>query len=73
MEYLRRISPSWRIYAGVEGQGLDEVSLIPEVQWSPNRHVTVKLNSGLGLPPNATDWAPELGVLLSFPARAHHP
>ena len=73
VEYLKRVSPSWRIYVGVEGQALDEVSLITEAQWSLNRHVTIKLNNGLGLTPNATDWAPEVGILLSFPARAHKP
>ena len=35
IEYLRRISPAWRVYAGLEGSQ-DELSFIGEVQW----HVT---------------------------------
>lgn len=65
IEYLRRISPRWRVYAGLEGTQ-DELSLIGEVQWFVTPNVFVKINNGLGLTSKATDWAPELGVVFSF-------
>lgn len=65
VEYLRRISPAWRVYAGLEGTQ-DEVSLIGEVQWFVTPTIFVKINNGVGLTPKAADWAPEVGVVFSF-------
>ena len=66
LEYVNRLSPSWRIYAGVEG-AQDEVELIAEVQWHivPDT-VVLKLNSAFGLTSKATDWAPEVGILVGW-------
>lgn len=68
VEYLKRLSPKWRVYVGVEGTQ-DELSVIPELQWHINRHVFLKLNSGVGLSSKATDWAPEVGLVFSFGGR----
>jgi len=68
VEYLKRLSPKWRLYAAVEG-AQDEVSLITEVQWHLSSHVTLKLNSGFGLTSKATDWEPEVGILFRLPTR----
>jgi hypothetical protein len=68
VEYLKRVSPSWRFYVGFEGTQ-DELSLITEVQWHLNRNVCVKLNNGLGITSKATDWAPEVGILFTLPTR----
>lgn len=65
VEYLRRLSPRWRIYAGLEG-GQDEIAAIGEAQWLVARRMMLKLNSGFGLTSKATDWAPEVGVLFAF-------
>lgn len=65
-EWLRRFSPQWRVVAAIEGNQVDEISLLTEAQWSPSRRVTFKFNSGLGLTTNATDFAPEVGVMFSF-------
>jgi hypothetical protein len=65
IEYLRRLSPIWRVFAAVEGSE-DEVELIPEVQARLNRRMTLKLNSAFGLTSKATDWAPEIGLLFTF-------
>jgi hypothetical protein len=65
LEYIKRVSPSLRIYAGVEG-AQDEIEFIPEVQWSLRHNVVLKLNSAVGITSKATDWAPEVGVLFSF-------
>ena len=66
IEYLKRLTPRWRVVVAVEGSQLDEVALITEVQWHAGRHAFVKLNNGFGLTPNATDIAPEFGVLFSL-------
>lgn len=66
IEYLRRLSPAWRIVAAIEGTQVDEVSLINEVQWRFARNATLKLNNAWGLTPNATDLAPEVGIIFSF-------
>jgi len=66
IEWLRRLSPKWRVVAAIEGSQVDEVSFIGETQWSPSRRVMFKFNAGVGLTPNATDFAPEIGVLFSF-------
>jgi len=68
VEYLKRLSPQWRIYVGLEGTQ-DELSLITEVQWHLARNVFVKLNNGLGLTSKALDWTPELGILFTLPTR----
>jgi hypothetical protein len=68
IEYLKRLSPQWRVYAGLEGQS-DELSAVGELQWHITPHVMVKMNSGVGLTSKATDWAPEIGILFSFPVR----
>jgi hypothetical protein len=68
IEYLKRLSPSWRLYLGIEGTE-DEVEQIAELQWRLGRGVTLKLNNAFGITSKATDWAPEVGVLFSIPTR----
>lgn len=67
VEYMRQVSRSWRVIAGIEGTQVDEVSLLTEIQWHASRHVIVKLNNALGLTENATDVAPEVGVMFALP------
>jgi len=66
LEYLKRLSPEWRIVAALEGNQLDEVTLITEVQWRFLPMATLKVNNGWGLTTNATDLAPEVGVMFSL-------
>lgn len=68
VEYLKRLSPRWRVYAGIEGTQ-DEVSFVGEAQWFVRPTIFVKVNSGVGLTSKATDWAPEIGVVFAFPRR----
>lgn len=68
LEYLRRLSPGLRAYAGLEG-GPDELSFITEAQVRLTSRATLKLNNAVGLTRSTTDWAPEMGVVFSFPAR----
>jgi hypothetical protein len=68
LEFVKRLNRHVRIYAGIEGTQ-DEVSAIGEVQWRLAPQVTVKAGSGFGLTSKATDIAPEIGILFSFPIR----
>jgi len=68
VEYLKRASPRWRFYVGIEGN-TDEVSLITEAQWHVHPNVFIRLNNGLGLTSKATDWTPEVGVVFTLPTR----
>jgi len=65
VEYLKRLSPRWRVYLGVEGEQ-DEVSLIPEAQWHVTDSIFIRFNSAFGVSSKATDWAPEIGVVFAF-------
>ena len=68
LEYLKRLSPSWRAYLALEGEE-DEVDCIPELQWTfyqSRPRMTLILNSAFGLTSKAQDWAPEVGVQFLF-------
>lgn len=64
-EYLKRVSPHWRLVATIEGES-DEVSLIGEAQWHFADWAFLKLNSGFGLTTRAPDIAPEVGIMFRF-------
>ncbi len=66
VEYLKRVSPSWRFFLAVQGSG-DAVSLITEAQWHLTRHVFIRFNQEIGLTSRATDWEPQLGILFTLP------
>jgi hypothetical protein len=65
LEYVKRLSPSWRTVLAVEGEE-DEVAAIGEVQYGLAKNATLKLNCGFGLTKKAPDIAPEVGVVFSF-------
>jgi len=66
IEYIRRFSRPWRVIAAIEGSQVDEISLLTEVQYHFGPRAYIKANNGWGLTPNATDIAPEVGVMFSF-------
>jgi hypothetical protein len=68
IEYLKRLSRHVRVYAGIEGTQ-DEAELIGEAQIFLTPNVFVKLNNAVGLTSKAPDWAPEVGLVFSFPRR----
>jgi hypothetical protein len=68
VEYLKRLSPSWRVYLGLEGSS-DELAAIAEAQWHLTPNVFVRFNSGFGLSSKAVDFAPEVGIVFSIPTR----
>ena len=65
LEYLKRFSPKFRFYTGLEGDQ-DEVEYIVEGQYWLNQHVHLKLNTALGVTAKAPDFAPEIGIGFSF-------
>jgi hypothetical protein len=65
IEYVKRLSDQWRIVLSVEGEQ-DEVEGIVEVQWMPAKNIMIKINNAFGITSKAADWAPEIGVLISF-------
>jgi hypothetical protein len=65
VEYLRRLSSTWRAYGAVEGTQ-DEIELITEAQVHLTPHMFLKLNNAFGVTSKAPDWAPEVGVLFTF-------
>lgn len=66
IEYLKRVSRTWRVVGAIEGNQVDEIALITEGQWHFSRRAFLKLNNGWGLTQNATDLAPEVGLMLLF-------
>jgi len=65
-EYLKRLSERVRVYGAIEGTQ-DEVELISEVQVFLTPKIFLKLNNAFGVTSKAPDWAPEIGVMFSFP------
>ncbi|MGH8236384.1 MAG: hypothetical protein ACREXP_05095 [Steroidobacteraceae bacterium] len=69
LEYLKRLSPRWRVVLALEGEA-EDLSLIAEAQLFLSRRMFLKLNSGFGLSSKVPDYAPEVGIMMSFdPAR----
>jgi hypothetical protein len=65
VEYLRRLSPRFRVFAAIEGSE-DEVEAIGEAQIFLRPNVVLKINNAFGITPKATGWAPEIGVAFIF-------
>jgi hypothetical protein len=65
LEYLKRITPRWRVVLAFEGEG-EDLSFITEAQWFFSRTAYLKLNSGFGLSQKVPDIAPEIGVMMRF-------
>jgi hypothetical protein len=66
IDYLKRINSKWRVALSLEGDQLDELSLIGELQYSLGKNAVLKLNTGVGLVKKAPDFAPEIGVLFRY-------
>lgn len=68
VEYYKRLSKRFCLYTGIEGSQ-DELEWIAEIQWWLSDTVRFMLNNAFGLTSKATDWAPEVGLMISFPRR----
>jgi len=70
IEYLKRLSPSWRLNLAIEGGETgapDEWDLVSGVRWRVLDFLFLKLDNALGISSKATDWAPQIGLMMSFP------
>ena len=72
LEYFKRFSPKFRFYIGIEGDQ-DEVEYIIEGQYWFTKNVHLKLNTAFGVTSKAPDFAPEIGVMFSFPEPMMYP
>jgi hypothetical protein len=68
IEYYKRLSKTFCVYTGIEGSQ-DELEYIAELQVWLSGSVRLKFNSAFGITSKATDWAPEIGLMISFPKR----
>lgn len=68
LEYLRRLSPRWRLFAAINGHET-AVTLITEAQWHLHRKVFLRFNQEIGLTREANTWEPQLGILFTLPTR----
>jgi hypothetical protein len=68
VEYFKRLSKTVCVYGGIEGTQ-DEVELISEIQLWLSDTVRFKINNAFGLTSKAAGWAPEIGLMISFPKR----
>jgi hypothetical protein len=66
VDYLKRLSPDWRVALSLEGAQGNEVSIIGELQYALSKNAVLKLNSGFGVTEKAPNFAPEIGVMFSF-------
>ncbi len=69
LEYLRRLSLSWKVYLAIEGGETgapDEWGFNSGVSWRINDLVLLKFDNALGISAKATDWEPRLGVVFSL-------
>jgi hypothetical protein len=70
LEYLRRLSPAWRILLAIEGGETgapDEWVFVTAGQWRIANGCYLKLANAVGLMSKSTDWEPQVGVLLAVP------
>jgi hypothetical protein len=70
IEYLRRVSRAGHLYVGFEGGetgAMDEWDLITGVRWRLAPSVALKFDNALGLSAKATDWAPQVGIMVTLP------
>ena len=67
IEYLRRLSSSLRLNLAIEGGETgapDEWDLVSGLQWRLGDFLFLKLDNAIGLSSKATDWAPQIGIML---------
>ena len=69
LEYLRRVSPTLRVFLSFEGGetgALDEWELVHGLQWQISKSVLFKLDNSIGITSKANDWTPQFGLMYSY-------
>jgi hypothetical protein len=70
LEYLRQVSPAWRLFFAVEGGeggAPDDWVLVSAAGWRIGDGVYLKFANAIGLFSKSTDWEPQVGVLVALP------
>ncbi len=73
VEYLKRLASPVHLYLAVEGGeggALDEWDFISGVRWRLGRYASLKFDNAIGISSKSTDWAPQIGLMLSLHGRA---
>jgi hypothetical protein len=65
LDYLKRVSKTWRLYLGVEGN-FSEFELISEAQIHTHDWMFIKLNNAFGFTEEGIGWFPEIGIMFSI-------
>src|SRR2546423_12568095 len=68
LEYLRQVSPAWRLLfaiEGGEGGAPDDWVLVSAGHWRIAPGLYLKFASGIGLFPKSTDWESQIGILFA--------
>lgn len=65
VEYLKKVSDFFRFYVGAEGTQ-DEVGVIVDLQFHFTPTMFLRVNNSFGITPKATDYAPEIGLVIYF-------
>jgi len=55
VEYLRQVSPAWRLFLAIEGGeggAMDEWVFVTAAQWRISNRAFLKLSNGFGVAPN---------------------
>ena len=69
LEYLRQLSPAWRILLGIEGGeggAPDDWVLVTAGRWRIARGLDFKFANGLGIFSKSNDWESQIGLLLTL-------
>lgn len=70
LEYLRQLSPAWRVLfaiEGGEGGAPDDWVLVSAGHWQIANGIQLKFANGLGLLSKSTDWESQIGFLIATP------
>jgi len=69
LEYLRQVSPAWRVLLGIEGGeggAPDDWVFVSAGAWRIARGLDLKFVNGVGLFSKSTDWESQIGLQLTL-------
>jgi len=70
LEYLRRLSPAWRMLLGIEGGeggALDDYGFVAAAHWRIAGAVDLKFVNTVGFMQKSTDWEAQVGLMWTLP------
>lgn len=70
LEYLRRLSPAWRVLLGIEGGeggALDDYGFVAAAHWRIAGALDLKFVNTVGFMQKSTDWEAQVGLMWTLP------